>query len=512
MSEGKPPLWVAAVACSALFLVILDNTIVNVAIVPIAHALRAEVHTLHWVVGAYFLAQAAVIPVAGYLAVRYGTRRLFLWSLGTFVLASGLCGIAESAFELIAFRVLQGLGGGALYPLAQSIAFGAYSGQSRVKGISLTMVPGVLAPTLGPLSGGYLTVHYGWSAIFLINVPLGLLFLFLASLWLPKDEPIVVESRFDTGGLLTCLVGVVAITYGFSLVGTPLEGSLDELHPEGEPHGWSHPWTLGALGLGALMLLAFIRSARGAREPVLDLRLLERREFRIAVTIASLNNAVFFGSMLMLPLFLIRVRQPALSALDVGLVLGPQGLGSALMLLVLPRLRRTVSPGVLVAMGSGFLALSSLGLAEVATGSSAIAIVPWIFLRGMGFGTAFQITQAMAVMGLTRTELAHATSLFSVLRQISSSVGLALMISLFGSWASSNIRAFRLAEPKAQLTALALRAEYAAFETLFLSLAAVSFIGVLLALFLTAPARLRVASGAGQGALSSPLAKPEALS
>jgi EmrB/QacA subfamily drug resistance transporter len=507
--RSASPLLVAATACLALFLVILDNTIVNVAIVPISQALSADVHTIQWVVGAYFLAQAAVIPVTGYLAVRFGSRRVFLWALVLFVVSSGLCGSARTGYELIGYRVLQGFGGGALYPLAQSIAFGAYSGRERIKGVSLTMIPGVLAPTLGPVSGGWLTLHYGWPSIFLVNVPLGVLFLFMSWRFLPKDLPARTQSRFDGAGLALCLVGVLSLTYGFSLVGTPIDGTVDSLHPQGVPHGWGAPLTLTCLSLGALTLAWFVVHELGRVGPVLDLRLFLRREFSVASLIASLNNGIFFGSMLVLPFFLIHVRSPHLTSLEVGLLLAPQGLGSALMLVVGAKLRRYWGAGPLIVLGSALLALSSWGVAHASTEPGISAFLPWIFVRGMGFGTVFQQTQGMVVEGLARQELPQATSLFNVVRQISSSIGLALLLSIFGHESASRARSLQLSAAAPLATeALLHQAGTAAFVDLFQLLAGVSILGLVLAALLLNTSPTKTAPEGVPGAVAQPGATP----
>lgn len=481
MNQAQP-FWVAVVACSALFLVILDNTIVNVAIVPIARALSADVHTIQWVVGAYFLAQAAVIPVTGYFASRYGSRRSFLVALMLFVSSSGLCGFANSGLELIVYRVLQGLGGGALYPLAQAIAFGAYDRQARIKGVSLTMVPGVLAPTLGPVTGGWLTLEYGWPAIFLINVPLGIVFLVAATRVLPRDRERTFYGRFDVAGLVLCSTGVLALTYGFSLVGTPAEETIHALLPFGRSRGWGDTLTLSCILGGIFVLLGFVAHEVRRVDPVLELRLFKRRRFAAATIIASINNAIFFGSMLVLPLFLIQVREPHLSSLEVGFLIAPQGMGSALMLIAGMKLRRVWGVAPLVVLGSSLLALSSWGIAAAASRPGILTFMPWIFARGMGFGTVFQLTQGMIVEGLPARELPRATSLFNVVRQVSSSLGLALMLSIFDHWSEVNAEMLRQSlGDRLNAEMLIERAGVAAFEDLFRVLAGVSLLGAVVA-------------------------------
>ncbi|MCU0495155.1 MAG: MFS transporter, partial [Chloroflexaceae bacterium] len=180
---------IALTAALGLFMSVLDNTIVNVALFPMAQALGSDLGTIQWVVTAYFLAQAAVIPIAGYFSVRFGQRRIFLVCLACFTVGSLLCGLAQDATALIIFRVIQGLGGGALFPVAQALAFGAFDDEQRGASSALVGIPVLLAPAFGPTLGGWLTDSYGWASIFLINIPVGVLALALGWRIIPADAP-----------------------------------------------------------------------------------------------------------------------------------------------------------------------------------------------------------------------------------------------------------------------------------------------------------------------------------
>ena len=164
---------IALTAALGLIMGILDNTIVNIALVPISKDLKIDLGTVQWLVTGYFLSQAAVIPVAGYLGNRYGSRRIFMFCVAFFTVGSLLCGITRDPTFLIIFRVIQGLGAGALFPLGQALALDPFEPKERATAMSVIIVPVLLGPVLGPILGGWLNDAFGWQYLFLINVPIG---------------------------------------------------------------------------------------------------------------------------------------------------------------------------------------------------------------------------------------------------------------------------------------------------------------------------------------------------
>jgi EmrB/QacA subfamily drug resistance transporter len=276
---------VALTAAVGMIMAILDVTIVNVALVPMSAAFKTDLSTIQWVVTGYFLAQAAVIPVSGYLSSRYGMKRLIILCLGIFTAGSVLCGLSQGEGMLIAFRVLQGLGGGALFPLGQAIAFSAFPPHERAQASAIIAVPILLAPVFGPTVGGLLTVNFGWEWIFFINLPVGLAAVTLGAIFLPTDHvsPRHVRTGFDYVGLLLSTLGVLAVVYAFTLVGQTRPGSVTAASPQGELHGWGDQTVLLLLAAGVALLVSFaLYELRVAKDPVLDLRLFRERSFATA--------------------------------------------------------------------------------------------------------------------------------------------------------------------------------------------------------------------------------------
>jgi len=474
---ARSPYTIALTAALGLFLVILDNTIVNVAVVPISHALHAELSTIQWVITAYFLAQASIIPVAGYFGLRFGMKRVYLLSLGLFVLSSCACALARNEWQLIAARVLQGWGGGALFPLAQAITYSVFTGPDRARAASLTALPVLLGPTFGPMAGGWLSTYLGWPSIFWVNVPIGLIGLALAVRNFSPDRRLVREAgkQFDVPGLLLCIFGMFALTYAFALVGEPRPGTADALHPHGIAYGWLSPEVLAWFGGGLVLTTWFaLYALHASEEPVLDLRLFARRDYAVASMVVWMIAGIFFGSMFLLPVFFQQVRVPHLSAFQAGWMLMPQGIGSALAIWTGGQFYRRLGSRNMALLGVLSLGLSSWQISRIGMDTEPAALLPWIFLRGVGFGFAFHMMQSKAIEHLPTATLPRAASLSNATRQMSSSIGLAIVVSLFGQWTLAHVGT---GEAVAGEKALA-EAGLAAFQDVFI-LAAVLTLPIL---------------------------------
>ncbi|HMA37226.1 MAG TPA: MDR family MFS transporter [Chloroflexia bacterium] len=424
---------VALTAALGLFMAVLDNTVVNVTLTPMSTALKASLTSIEWVVTGYFLAQAAVIPVSGYLSNRVGIKRLFMVCVGLFTTGSLLCGLAQNETQLIAFRVVQGIGGGALFPLAQAIAFGAFPPAERAAASGIVGIPVLLAPAFGPTIGGLLNDNFGWASIFFVNVPVGIFAIFLAWRVMPADAPAAARpGRFDYLGLGLSMAGVLAIVYAFTLVSQAQPGTETVFNPRGTPYGWGYwpVWALVAGGVVTLAVFAFYE-LRISRDPVLDLRIYQRYEFLVGSLITWVVAAVIFGSLLLIPIFLEQVRLPHLSALDTGLAMMPQGLASAAAVALGSRLYNRVGVRSLILVGSTLLVISSWGLTQLTPTADGLSLLPWLVIRGLGFGFTFIPVQTLAMQPIVGAALAKASSLFAVTRQIFSSAGVAVVITLF---------------------------------------------------------------------------------
>lgn len=438
---------IALTAALGLFMAVLDNTIVNVALTPMAKSLNSDVSTIQWVVTAYFLAQAAVIPAAGYFSNIFGIKRVYIICLAFFTLGSLLCGLAQNETMLIGFRILQGIGGGALFPLAQAISFAAFPPEKRAASGALVGIPVLLAPAFGPTLGGILTVNFGWEYIFFVNVPVGIIAVILALRVFPADKPAKVKGgNFDFVGLGLSIVGVLTVVYAFTLVSQTNPGTKTATNPAGDIYGWGYWMVWALMGVGAALLAAFaVYELKVSKDPVLDLRLFKKYNFTIASILSWLSAVVVFGSLFMLPIFLEQVRLPNLSALDAGLALMPQGLAAAVAVGLGGRFYNKVGPRTLVIIGSVFLIISSWELTQLTPSTDGVAMMPWLIMRGLGFGLAMIPMQTLAMQAVSGPALPKASSLFNVTRQIASSIGLAALATMFVQQTASHASTLRQA-------------------------------------------------------------------
>lgn len=424
---------IALTAAFGLFMAVLDNTIVNVALTPMARDLNTNLNAIQWVVTGYFLAQAAVIPPAGYFSNRFGIKRMYMICLVFFTVGSLLCGLATSVEMLIFFRVLQGIGGGALFPLAQAIAFGAFPPEKRAASGAVIGIPVIFAPIFGPTVGGLLTDTLGWEYIFFINVPVGLVVLFFAWRIIPADTfENVRKVKFDMFGLVLSIVGVVLVVYAFTLVSEPIPGTQTALNPRGELNGWGYWLVWVVLGAGLLVTAGFgYYATRISKDPVLDLRLFKEFPFLMGSIVSWFTAVVVFGSIFLLPVFLEQVRTPHLSALDAGLALMPQGLAAAVAIIFGGRLYNRLGVRTLVVTGSVLLVISSFALTNLQPNTDSWWLMPWLLMRGLGFGLAAIPVQTLALQVIVGPALPKATSLFNTTRQVASSIGIAVLSTLF---------------------------------------------------------------------------------
>src|SRR3954447_26299574 len=301
----EPHVWrIAIVIILGAIMSVLDTTIVNVALDDLSTDLHSSLESIQWVVTGYLLALAAVIPVTGWAARRFGSRRLYLIALVAFTAGSALCGLANSTGELVLFRVIQGVGGGMLMPIGQMVLVKAAGPRNLPRVMSAIGVPIVLAPFFAPTLGGLLLEHAGWQWIFLVNVPIGAAALFAALKLFPADTP-EDAGRLDLAGLMLVATGLVGLTYGLSESGSA--GSLT-----------APAVLLPAVG-GLALIAAFVVRALHIERPLLDVRLYANRAFAAASVTTVCLGAALFGAMILMPLYFQTVRGE--DAVTTGLLL-----------------------------------------------------------------------------------------------------------------------------------------------------------------------------------------------
>lgn len=403
-------LLVASVVVLGAIMSILDVTVVNVAIKTLAIEFEASLATIQWVATGYTLALATVIPLTGWGADRFGTKRLYLTSIVLFVAGSVLSAFAWSAGSLIAFRVVQGLGGGMLMPLGMTILT-KKAGPHRVGRVMAVIgVPMLLGPILGPILGGYLVDSASWQWIFLINVPIGVVAVVMALRILPRDVPSPSE-RLDWLGLVLLSPGLAILIYG--------------LAKGGEKGGFGHAEAIGPVVAGAVLLAVFVWHGLRTPHALVDLRLYKNRVFSASTVTLMLMVVSVFGGMLLVPLYLQSVRGE--SAMDTGLLLAPQGLGAMLAMPIAGQLADRTGVGRIVPFGLAVVAASFVGLTRLEGDTSYWTLGIYLFFMGLGMGFTMMPTFSGAMQTLRRADISRASTSLNITQQVGASIGTAVM-------------------------------------------------------------------------------------
>src|SRR6516162_10272277 len=274
------------------FMVMLDQTVVNIALPKITTVFGVGVHETQLVVTSYMLALAVIMPATGYLSDTFGTKRLFLITMALFTGGSLLCGLAWNNTSLVVFRIIQGLGGGMMSPLGMTMLFKAVPISERNAIMGIYGLPLILAPVLGPTVGGYLVEYVDWRVIFTLNVPIGIVGMLLGSAWLRETE-LIRGLKFDVRGFLLSAVGFSALLLGLSDAGTD---------------GWTSPGILARFAIGGVCLVAWVWVELTDDQPLLELRLFKDRTFALAMLVNFVLTVGMFGGQLLVPVFLQNFR------------------------------------------------------------------------------------------------------------------------------------------------------------------------------------------------------------
>ncbi len=414
---GIPYKWIVAmVVIFGLFMTILDATIVNIAIPRLQSAFGATLTGVQWVLTAYTLVQGVATPLTAFLSNRLGTKRLYLLALGGFTIGSALCGLSLNLPMLIFFRVLQGATGAFLSPLALTMLWTEFPPQERGTAMGALGVPILLAPAFGPTIGGFIVTYLGWQLIFYINVPIGILAIFLGSIFLRQGQP---EARraLDIPGLLFACIGLATLLYGLS------DASTD---------GWSSGKVLSFLALGVLLLVAFViielRIAYQGGQPMLDLRVFGNAPFTTSNIASMLVTFALFGGLFIIPIYLQNLR--GLSAFQAGLLLLPQAFASMAAVLVGGRLVDRIGVRAVVIPGLLILAFSLWLLSSMSLYTPYGTLQLWMIMRGLALGLSFQPLAVSALSEIRPRMLAQATAVNTTVRFVMSSFAVAVMATL----------------------------------------------------------------------------------
>ena len=475
---------VSVVFVAAMFMSIMDVTIVNVALPTIGRDFHVSPTAVDSISIGFLVSLAVFIPASGWLGDRFGGKRILLAAIVVFTGASALCGLATSLGELVAFRVLQGVGGGMLAPVGMAMLFRVFPPEERIRASSILTVPTTLAPALGPVLGGLLVTDLSWRWVFYVNVPLGALaftfgLIFLRSV--PMSEP----GRFDLPGFLLSGLGLGLLMYGVS---------------EGPVKGWHSADVLATIAAGAVLLALMVVVELRVTAPIVDLRLLANRLFRSTNGVMILASIAFLGSLYAISLYYQDGR--GLTALNSGLSTFPEAIGvMAGAQLAARYLYPRLGPRRHITIGLVGVALTIGLLAVLGPGSSLWWPRLLMFALGLAMGQVFVPLQAAAFATITPAATGKASTMFNALRQLGGAVGVAILTTFIVLVGPVHVVA---GHPVANLTA---------YRVAFLIGAAFALLAIPCALTIrdsdaarTIPPRRRRSDGTGAAAEPEPVA------
>jgi EmrB/QacA subfamily drug resistance transporter len=405
----SPKVTVSVVFVVAMFMTIMDTTIVNVALPTISRELSVPLDRVDGVSIGFLVSLAVFIPASGWLGDRFGAKRVFLAALAIFTLASALCGLADSFGELVAFRILQGAGGGMLTPTGMAMLYRTFPPDERVRVSRILTIPTGLAPALGPVIGGILVTAASWRWVFYVNVPIGVAGFAFGAVFLPEHRE-AGAGRFDLPGFVLAGGGLGALMYALS---------------EGPSQGWSSP-KIVSLGLAGIVLLAsLVWTEKRTPQPMVRLRLLADRLFASTTAVIFTGVMAFLGSLYLMALFL--QDGLGLSALNAGLSTFPEALGVIVGAQIAARVYPRIGPRRMMTAGMlGVAAITAL-LVTVGFGTSLWWVRALMLLLGLSWAQALVPLQAATFATITPEATGAASTLFNTGRQVGMAVGVAIL-------------------------------------------------------------------------------------
>jgi EmrB/QacA subfamily drug resistance transporter len=401
---------VSVVFVAAMFMSIMDTTIVNVALPTIGRDFSVSPTAADGISVAFLVSLAVFIPASGWLGDRFGGKRVLLVAIAVFTIASALCGVASSLGELVAFRILQGAGGGMLAPVGMAMLFRAFPPEERIRASSVLTVPTTLAPALGPVLGGLLVTSLSWRWVFYVNVPIGAAAFTFGAIFL-RQRAETRPGHFDAAGFLLSGTGLGLLMYGVS---------------EGPDLGWGSAMVLASAAAGAALLIVMVAVELRTAEPIVALRLLGNRLFRSSNGVMILVSVAFLGTLYVISLYYQDGR--GLSPLGSGLSTFPEAIGVMIGAQLASRvLYPLLGPRRHIALGLGGTAVS-IGLLSLMSAHSSL----WwarllLFTMGFAMGQVFVPTQAAALATISPEATGRASTMFNAVRQLGGAIGVALL-------------------------------------------------------------------------------------
>jgi DHA2 family multidrug resistance protein len=396
----------------AVLLQVLDTTIANVALPHMMASMSATQETINWVLTSYIVASAIAIPITGWLADRIGRKRLFVWSVIAFTIASVLCAMAQGLTEMVIFRALQGISGAFLVPIAQAVLFDINPPHKHARAMAMFGMGVMIGPIIGPVLGGWLTENYSWRWVFLVNLPVGVLCTILLIRTMPKGE--IRRRGFDL--------------FGFALLAVAL-GAFQLMLDRGHQLDWFESWEVWIeAALAASCAWMFVVHLATARQPLFDPKMFADRNFSFALLFMAVTGVLLLAGLALLPPLLQQLF--GYSVLESGWLTAPRGVGTLVSMMLAGRLTGKVDARILIFFGISCLALSLYQMSGFTLVMGSREIVISGIVQGFGLGFIFVPLQALAFASLAPSFRTTGASLLNLSRNIGGSVGISVVTSL----------------------------------------------------------------------------------
>ena len=418
------PWLIAMGVMMATFMEVLDTSIANIALPHIAGSLSATPEEATWVLTSYLVSNAIVLPTTGWLANHFGRKRVFITCIVMFTLSSALCGLAWSLPTLIFARVLQGIGGGAMVPIAQSIMLESFPRQKRGAAMAIFAQGVVVAPILGPTLGGWITDSYSWRWIFYINLPVGILAV-LAAQWLVEDPPYIQRNKSAT------------IDYvGFGLLAVWL-ATLQILLDKGQEADWfGAVWVRWFALVSILSFAGFIWWQIKSKHPLVDLRVFKNRNFTLGLILMTTLGAILYGTTAQIPLFLQTLM--GYPALQSGYAMSPRGIAAFVTTFFVGRLVGKMRAKWMLVIGFVLLAASSFILSDLNLQVARINVIWPSVVNGIAISFIFVPLTTATMSQLNQQQLGNATGLYNLMRNLGGSIGIAFVTTMLARGAQTH--------------------------------------------------------------------------
>jgi DHA2 family multidrug resistance protein len=395
---------------------VLDTSVANVSLPHIAGGLGASTHEVSWVLTSYLVAGAIMLAASGWLSVFVGRKRYMALSVTVFTVSSMLCGMAQSLPQLVIARILQGLGGGGLQPLAQAVLLESFPQEKRGQAMAAYGMGIIVAPIIGPMLGGWITDNYSWRWIFYINVPIGILGLILQNMFL-EDPPYLKRDRsakVDYTGLALMVIGLGA----FQLV-------IDK----GQEVDWfADAWIRFGAFLFAVALPVFAWWELRQKHPFMNLRLLKSRNLALGTCLSAVLGAVLMGSTALLPIFMQQLL--GYPAFQSGMAMMPRGIGSLAAMITISKLVSKLGNRLMIICGFLGIAVTLIIFSDLNLGIARANIMAPLFFNGLMMGFIFVPLTTLTMANLRQADIQQASGIFALLRNIGASIGISIIFTM----------------------------------------------------------------------------------